>query len=68
MPSLLLVQVINNDKEIIYLKVKEASSGNLNPATRMNSGGSFPSYSFRVGRDGIYKGVGFNGSNLNHTY
>lgn len=51
-------------KEVIFLKVKEASSGYFNPATGMNSGGSFPSYSFRVGRDGIYKGVGFNGSNL----
>lgn len=63
-PSLLLAQATNNDKEIIYLKVKEASSGNLNPATGMNSGGSFPSYSFRVGREGSFQGVGLNGSKL----
>ena len=63
-PSLLLAQATKSDKEIIFLKVKEASSGSFNSETGMNSGGSFPSYSFRVGREGSFQGVGFTGSKL----
>jgi hypothetical protein len=63
-PSLLLAQATKSDKEIIFLKVKEASSGSFNSETGMNSGVSFPSYSFRVGREGSFQGVGFNGSKL----
>ena len=32
-PSLLLAQATKSDKEIIFLKVKEASSGSFNSAT-----------------------------------
>ncbi len=50
--------------EIIYLKVNNASSGFYNPATNSYSGGSFPSYYFRIGEDGKSTSVGFTGSAL----
>lgn len=50
--------------EIIYLKEKSASAGFYNPATNMNSGGSFPSYTFRIGENGETLPVGFYGDNL----
>lgn len=56
--------ISSTNKEIIYLKVNNASSGYYNPATNMHSGGTFPSYNFRVGESDNSRSVGFNGSNL----
>lgn len=63
-PFITYAQGSDGEKEIIYLKVNNASSGFYKPATNSYSGGTFPSYSFRIGEDGKSNSVGFTGSAL----
>lgn len=57
-------QVPDSSAKKIYLTVKGATSGFYDPSTGMTSGGSFPSYSFKIGEDGRIQEVGFSGGAL----
>tara|TARA_R110000868_G_scaffold378658_3_gene644177 strand:+ start:36365 stop:36994 length:630 start_codon:yes stop_codon:yes gene_type:complete len=64
LPILSFAQASDSTKKNIFLKVNNATSGFYNPAINSYSGGSFPSYFFRIGEDGKSTNIGFTGSKL----